>query len=498
MMINTSNRRRIVCGLAVLVCGLAPGGGCREESQETPSATPSAPEPTPNVIIILIDAMRADVLGTYGNPRDITPTLDSIAAESVTFDRVISAAPWTQPSIASLFCSRYPGVHGVLDYVVPLGVIYEKNQPMVTVFADSFDTLAEAFQAGGYLTAGFVANPFIKKGFGFAQGFDHFDSSFAKSTTTGDVVNAAAIAWLKQRDPTAPFFLYLHYMDVHGPYEARPEFLDPLLEKVDRLPNKRRLTEKEIESLDYLWRPPTVYTDRDRHVRLRPYQEYWVARYEAGVRQADHYVGELRTELISLGLWNDAYVIVTSDHGEALREHGFSDHGFSVHHTDLHVPLILRWPGVLPAGRRIAHPVRLIDLMPTLLDQLRLPQLDGMQGRSLTPDLAGRPPSAPVPAFAEGVKMGPEQKAVHLGDWKLMITEPHGDRKATRQLYNLTIDHLEQTELSAQHAAKTESLTGLLARQVQENARLAADVEVKRVPLSPAELERLRSLGYID
>ena len=498
MMIYTSNLQWILWGLAVIVCGLAPGAGCKRESQGTPPGQPSAAGPKPNVIIVLIDAMRADVLGTYDGPRNITPTLDSIADESVVFDRVISAAPWTQPSVASMFCSRYPGVHGVLDYAVPLGIIYEENQPMVTVFAEAFDTLAEAFQAGGYVTAGFVANPFIKKGFGFAQGFDHFDSSFAKSTTTGDVVNAAAIAWLKQRDSTAPFFLYLHYMDAHGPYEARPEFLDPLLEEVDRLPNKSRLTEQEIESLDYLWRPPTVYTDRDRHMRLRPYQEYWVARYEAGVRQADHFVGELRTELINLGLWKDAYVIVTSDHGEALREHGFSDHGFSVHHTDLHVPLILRWPGVLPAGRRIAPTVRLIDLMPTLLDQLPLPRFDGMQGRSLTPDLAGRPPSAPVPAFAEGVKMGPDQKAIHLGDWKLMITPPQGDRKATRQLYNLTLDHLEQTELSAQHAAKTKSLTGLLARQVQENARLAAGFEVQRVPLSPAEVERLRSLGYID
>ena len=107
MMINTSDYRRIVCGLGVIVCGLGLGGGCKEESRGKSPAAPSAPERTPNVIIVLIDAMRADVLGTYGNPRDITPTLDSIAAESVTFDRVISAAPWTQPSIASLFCSRY-------------------------------------------------------------------------------------------------------------------------------------------------------------------------------------------------------------------------------------------------------------------------------------------------------------------------------------------------------------------------------------------------------
>jgi arylsulfatase A-like enzyme len=449
----------------------------------------------------MIDTLRADHLGIHGNPRGSSPAIDSIAAEGVTFERAIAQAPWTQPSIASLFCSLYPGAHQVLDYRQAFNATF-KDAPKVAVFGDQFDTLAESLQGRGYATAGFVANPYILAEYGFAQGFDHFDTTFANNTTPGGVVNQAALTWLTQRDAAKPFFLYLHYMDPHGPYDAGAEYIDPLLDALEKMPTKQELTDTQFEKLGYLKNkknrfPPGV-TDRRRHARLLRYREYWAARYEAGVRQVDHFIAELRTGLQQMGLWDEAYVIVTADHGEALCEHDFWEHGWSAHHTDLHVPLILRWPGQLPTGKRVRHTVRLIDLMPTLLDQLRLPMGSGIQGRSLAPYIAGRPPSAPTVAFAEGVKIGAEQKAVYLGDWKLIITFPRGGRPPLRKLYRIGADPLERQELSAQHRAQANALASLLQDQINENNKLAAGVDVEHLPLSPEQIERLRSLGYLQ
>jgi arylsulfatase len=478
-------------GLGVLLAGLT---GCEPQSPTTPPAEPPPePGPAPNIVFVLIDTLRADVMGCYGYRGGGTPNLDRIAADGVAFDRMIAQAPWTQPSMASLFCSRYPGVHKVLDYAQAFRATFE-GQEKVVVFDESFDTLAESLQARGYATAAFVANPYILAEYGFAQGFDHFDSSFAKNTTPGGVVNDAAVAWLEQRDPQKPFFVFLHYMDPHGPYDAAEEFLTPLLDAVERMPNKRRLSEAEFERLKYLRKLPQVYLQNtERHNRLYPYREYWVARYEAGVRQADRFVGDLRARLQEMGLWDEAYVVVTADHGEALCEHGLWEHGWSVHHTDLQVPLILHWAGVLPAGKRVRHTLRLIDLMPTILDQLRLPQPAGLQGFSLVDHIAGRPPSKPVVAFAEGVKLGAEQKALYAGDWKLMVTPSTG----RRQLYNIADDPLEQNDLAASNGATLGSLIRVLQEQVALNARIAGGFVPGTAELTQEQYDRLKALGYI-
>ena len=481
-------------------CLLVGPVGCEEQDEKAPVAENLPPGPTPNIVFVLIDTLRADMLGTYGNPRLSTPALDAIAAEGVTFERAISAAPWTQPAIASLFCSRYPGAHGVRDYAKAFKSVYDKNLPAVAVFDDSFPTLAESLQDRGYATAGFGANPFITEAFGFAQGFDHFDTSFAKNTTPGGVVNDAALEWLKRRDPERPFFLFLHYMDPHGPYDTAPEFLDPLLAEVEALPDKRQLSREELEALDYLRKMPAPLRSRprsdsewQRHAKLFAFQEYWAARYEAGVRQGDYYIADLRDRLAAMSLWEDTYVIIVADHGEALCEHGFWGHGHSTHHVELHVPLLLRWPGVIPAGKRVRRTVRLIDVMPTVLDQLSLPLPRGIQGTTLSPHIAGRPPSDPTVAFAEAVKLGPEQRVVYVGDWKLILTVPTG----RLQLFNVTEDPLEQTDLASLQPERVAQFMQIIDRQVEINQQLLEGVDVETIPLTPEQIKRLESLGYI-
>ncbi|UCG16865.1 MAG: sulfatase [Phycisphaerales bacterium] len=485
-------QRILVSAVLCLVTGMQ--GGCdRERTARDQASAPAVDGPTPNIILVMIDALRADRLGVQGHPRKLTPTLDSIAAGSVIFERAIAAAPWTQPSIASLFSGCYPGVHQVTDFGFAVDATNRKV-PKIRVFRDSFDTMAEALRARGYSTAGFVANPFVLADYGFAQGFDHFDTTFIGLTTPGSVINDAAIAWLQQRDVERPFFLYLHYMDVHGPYHAPPEFLDPLVDEVDAMPAKRSITDKDIRRLAYLGGAPPGCTDLPRFERLSHYQEYWAARYDAGVAQADHYLGELRSKLQTMKLWETAYVIVTADHGEALFEHGHWDHGLSTHHPELHVPLIVRWPTALPADTRVADTVRLIDLFPTLVEQLRLPKVSRAQGRSLLPLLADQAPAAPLPAFAEAVKKGPEQYALYRGDWKLIL---HADSGSAR-LYNIADDPLEQRDLAANAPAQLKSLTALVQERLGRNRRLAAGEPVEEIPLTPDRLDRLRSLGYVE
>ena len=465
--------------------------GCERRPAGSQEGVLPADAPPPDVIFLLIDALRADRLGVYGHKGGLSPAMDAIAAEGIIFDRAIAQAPWTQPSVASLFCSYYPGVHKAVSYEKAL-----EGRPsdgaQARVFAEAFTTLAEALQAAGYATAAFVANGFVVPELGFDQGFDHFDATLLRKP--GNLVNEATIAWLARRDPSKPVFVYLHFMDVHGPYDAGPKFLDPLLDLVENMPDKRELTPKELTALNYLRRLPRVCNDPARHKRLMRYREYWVARYEAGVREADFHLATLREQLTEMGIWNDAYVILTADHGEALCEHGIWDHGLSVHHDQMHVPLILRWPGVLSAGKRIRPMVRLIDLMPTLLQQLRLPGVEGIQGSSVLPCLAGGLPAEPVRALGEAVKLGPEQKALYRGDWKLVYLEARPPRAL---LYNIAKDPSEQTDCSRQNPAELHALFEALTRQLAENERLAAGVEVVDTPMSEERRRQLEALGYV-
>lgn len=475
-------------GLAALTTLLMLLIGCDRRS-----GAEAASSPRPNIIFVLVDTLRADRLGSYGHPGGLSPMMDELAREGVLFERVIATSSWTLPSVASYFCGYYPTVHKVTSYSEALKTA-RGAAGAVRYFGNEFTTLAEVLQANGYETAGFSANPFITEKYGFAQGFDHFDSSFAANETHGNVVNRAALKWLQQRDKSKPFFLYLHYMDVHDPYKAGPEYVEPLVAAVEAMPNKTPLTEAEMKRhKNYFAKSAVAYRDSPRHTRLFRYADYWRARYDAGVPQVDQYLDEARAKLNELKLWDDAYVILTADHGESLGEHQLWAHGLSAHQDQLHVPLILRWPGQLPAGRRLPQTVRLFDVMPTLLAQLELDRPKGLQATSLQGLIDGQA-TAPLVAFAEAVKKRPAEKALVLGQWKLLAYIDE-DRY---ELYDLNVDPTEQHDLAGQHPQRVAELRRLLEKQIEENEALGAGVTIQEAAMTPEELDRLRLLGYID
>lgn len=464
------------------------GGGCERKPAPPLVGMLAEGAARPNVILIVIDTLRADRLGAYGGRAGLSPNLDAFAAEGVTFDWAIAPSSWTMPSMASIFTGLYPTVHKATRFQKPT----ELKDPNFKLrgLPRALTTLAETFEAGGYQTAGVTANPFMLREYGYGQGFVYYDAEDVGNTADGRGVTASAMKWLSGREANRPFFLYLHYMDTHGPYDAPAEYLEPLLAAVEANPKRTRLEEFEYDSLDYLDTPPPAPIEPLRHARMRMYREYWEARYNAGVRQMDDYFGELIAQLRAAGVWDDAYVILTSDHGEALCEHGWWDHGYSVRTPEVRVPLVLRWPGVLPP-RRIPHVTSLVHLMPTLIHQLRLPGVAGMQGTSIAALLDGSPPARPAEAFVEYIRVGGQQKGLYRGDWKLMYftvgPTPH-------ELFDMRSDPSELQNVAAANPKIAGELHAAVADWIKQNEARAREVEEELVNVINAG--KLGSVGY--
>lgn len=404
------------------------------------------------------------------------------------FENAIAPCPWTLPSIASCFTGLYPTAHNTNESISLPGAT--RTTPIYVVkLPEELTTLAEALNAAGYTTAALSANPYIRARNGFAQGFDHFDDSFARNTTPGSTVNDAALAWLDQRDRSRPFFLYLHYMDVHGPYiTADLRHVEPLVSAVRG--SSRRTTVPGLRQ-DFRDAIPR-YEKLPGHSELFDCVEYWSAIYTAGVLQMDEHLQQLRCALQERTIWDDCYIVLASDHGEALWENGLWYHGDSAHHNQLHVPLILRWPGHLPAGKRVRAGVSLIDLMPTLLDQLGAEPPPDVQGISLVPMLAGKVIDE-RPLLSEAVKERPYQKAITHGRWKLL-----GDLQTGRwELFDHALDPWDQHDLAAQQSERVKSMNRDLCELLRKNREVCVAITPQRSELGEEDLERLRALGYL-
>ncbi len=490
-----------LCAAVLLACtGLL--AGCERKTQPRPAATEhqeskaadrAVPERSarPTILFVLFDTLRADRVGAYGHQPSLTPTMDALAAEGVVFEHAIAPAPWTLPSIASLFTGLYPGVHKTTQYVTVRrdGRVTGR----VSRLPARFDTLAERLRRSGYQTAAFVANPFIIPRNGFKQGFDHYDASFVGNDTPGSRVNRAIFAWLDARRDERPLFLYVHYMDTHAPYVADEGLVEAQLQRLEQRPREslRRLTAQEKQERGTYFRKNMLhYVRNPRHRVWFDYADYWAARYDACVRQSDVNLAALIDTLKKRGLWDDALVVLVADHGEALGEHHRWGHGTHAWQNQLAVPLILRWPGHLPAQTRVAATVRLIDVLPTLAGVLALPG-EPVQGLDLRPWIDGRR-GDPLPALSEAVKKQPGLRTMIHGPWKLF-----GRVQPQRyELYNLADDPLEQHDLAAQLPQKVAELRKLLEQQVAENQRLGRQTQAEHAAASEQEVQRLRALGY--
>ncbi|MFN0137186.1 MAG: sulfatase [Phycisphaerae bacterium] len=514
-----ANLSLLMISLAMLLTGCNPpaGGASAASNPQSPPAAADkskigllpAGSKRPNVLVVVVDTLRFDRTGAYGHKGGYTPTVDALAAEGMVFERAQTVAPWTLPSIGSMFTAHYPSVHRAISYEQVREM--SKGRAMtVPIIADEFTMWAEVMRDAGYSTVAISGNPFVQAPYGFGQGFEAFlGKEYADNTAVGTKVNADVFAWLDAYKGEKPFFMYLHYMDAHGPYDAPRQFMEPMLAKVEVNPNKRALTQREAQKvIPYLRLVlPDVPDAKAVDERLRGYLDYWTGRYDAGVQEFDTYFKSLVDDLKKRGLWDNTFVIFTADHGESFLEHGEWDHGYTLYQPEIQVPLIFRWPGVIPAGTRIKETVRLLDLYPTVIEQLRIKQTATLQGASMLDTMSGNPPKQPVVAFSETTKTsGPRknnpQFAVVVGDWKLVQTVRVAQNAkgqwepvlTNNELFDLSKDPYEQNDLSRTNPKKVEELARIMLEQNTINAKTKPGLVTQK---ATGDASKFGGLGYV-
>ena len=473
----------------------------------SPPASPSAAgRDAPNVVLITLDTLRADRLGCYGNARVQTPSLDALAARGVRFSHAVCQIPETGPSHMSILSGRYPQVHGARA---------NGQRPSPA------DTMATILSGRGYRTAAFVSGYVLKKRMaGLERGFDVYDETFSNfegvpgltlvstiekaglvsyvdlwkiwAERRGDRTNREVFRWLRTKATgNQPFFLWVHYYDVHGPYDPPAPYSRMYYSGNERDPSNHSLD--AMKNLHQHQVKPGV-TDA----------AFYVAQYDAEVTWTDHLVGNLLDELRDRGVADRTIVIAMADHGESLTEHGlWFDHGPDVFEPSIAIPFVVAGPGVA-RGVAIEGQVQSVDVAPTVLDLLGIPLPPGepLDGRSLKETLrvGGRSgPAEALPAFIESNitrerggrrfedPVAAKARAIRWNGLKLVLTPGFGDN-----LFDLSRDPAESRDSSTENPLVRQALRDRLAAWIASAPAAASSATV-----SEGERKLLESLGYL-
>jgi arylsulfatase A-like enzyme len=416
-----------VTGLCLLVALLT--SSCRG-----PGPSSSTPERGLNLVLLVVDTLRADHLGCYGYARSTSPQIDALARESVLFEQAQSHSPWTMPSVASLFTSLEPRVHGLAEWRQPLD--------------GRLLTLAEQLQARGFRTEGYVSHGVLSRFFQFDQGFDVYDSSVMAGrlprniSTAREVTDLALGALARLQAQPRRFFLWVHYFDPHDAYLKHDGF-------------------------DFGPRPVDLY--------------------DSEIAFTDQQIGRLLDQLRRSGLAEKTLLALVADHGEGFGAHRRLYHTSTLFDELLRVPLLLRVPGLRPA--RVRAPVPLIDIAPTLLTLLGEPVPPAFQGRAL-PLVAGRFVPPPERVMVAETRRFADLRSVRVGRHKLIVDRaPQG----LLRLYDLEPDPGEQRNLRREAPELALRLSALLQAQYA-----AGTASAPRRELPSDVEEKLRSLGYVQ
>ncbi len=448
----------------------------------------------PNVLLLTIDTLRADHLGYIDSgPSDLTPSLDALVDGGAAFLAATTPAPTTRTATAALLTGSYRGAHGVHTNSWPLG-------PRAPV-------LAESLGRAGYRTAAFFGNGILAAEYGFGRGFETYES-FADLPGRGvskDAVGVErAIAWLRS-SPPEPWFLWVHLMDPHGPYDSAPKSVRSAVARDDPRAERVLKAARRNTGLGVLPRYQAIPGVR----RASVYR--W--RYRAEVRHSDAQAGKLLAALDELVLTGSTLTFLTSDHGEGLGDHEyFFQHGGLADEGSIAVPLAIRLPGRVRAGARLDSPVSLVDVAPTLLGGLGLQIPPEMEGRDLSGALAiGRPSRlVEAPVFSAATLLS-GIASVRSGRWKLVHTpgplaagvrendpwESDYEPAESFRLYDVRDDPGETRDLAGEHPDRVARMRAVL--EAWEHAQ-ALDAIQRLEPEAPDERLRdmLRSLGYVD
>ena len=444
--------------------------------------------PPKYVILVSLDTLRADRLSVYGYNRVTDPTLSALADESVVFENAGAQAAQTLLSHKSLFTAKYPLTLINEKTGADLATLLEIPDKEINGFVNDAlirtegPSLVASLREAGYATAGFADGGWMHEAFGFAEGFAHYEQEGGGLASSLDRVER----WISDREDS-PFFLFLHTYDIHAPYWTRAPYNN-----------------------EYCF-------DHQPHLDLRPMVGRWMFakrtlsaadvkgirdHYDAGIRSADAWLGSFFERLRVLGVYDESLIVVTSDHGESLAEHDLVGHG-ALELQTLRVPLIIKFPraaGIAP--RRVARPVELVDVMPTLLEACGVEVPQGVDGRTLLTAARGlgsrnaRSYAVAQISYKKLPKLitRPGERAVwEPGRW-FVVHDAHTD---TFRAYDLRTDPSAARDVASQRVPGVEPLLEHLASL---DARLtAADLTAPRaVEIDDATSRRLAALGYLE
>lgn len=448
-----ARRLRLAAGVglfALAACGCGPGG-------------------PPNVLVIVLDTLRADHVHGYGYTRETTPNLDRLIAEGVRFDAAIATSSWSGPSHTSILTGLYPDQHGVARW----GNAVRHVEP----------PLAELLAAGGFRTGWFSAHKGL---YGATAGVTRgFQIEFQRGRKDDERVLAEASRWIREGE--GPWYAHVILMGLHAPYDRYPAEYDRLF--TDLPPGGEREFSLSVGDGCAGGIPGDFAVGGERRVGD------YVNRYDRALRHLDEKLGVFLAGLEAEGALDDTLVVVTSDHGEGLGEHGAFGHGCALWDHLVRVPLVMRLPGRVPAGQVWREPVQLVDVAPTALGFAGIAQPAGLRGVDLSPHLARgtRPPRRLAVA------------SVYDGhEWALMVrSERHkliyDEGVGRAALYDLAQDPGEERDLLAQPEAGVprEALEELRARMAELSHAYAGLQVDETAPLSAEAEEALRALGYL-
>ncbi len=492
---NPDVARATIAGIiAVPLLALAVNGLALRQADESGAIKQADAGDAPSIILISVDALRADEIGCLGGPAR-TPNIDAIAEEAFVFERAFSVAPGTRPSFAAFFSGRYPSAMGVARNHAGKSQYEWRTEPQ---------TLTEVARQAGYATSAVVTNPNLTRAANADQGFDYFHHCSMPPPALGapmvhDVANLFGLSLLESRSTGAynelddeleranvvtpraidvirrlhdgPNLFWVHYMEPHAPY-------DP-----PTLPESERVV-------------PDVQAGLAGYEGASaPERQRWITAYTAETEFNDRWIGRLVERLKQQGLWDSAIVVFWSDHGEEFWDHGGCFHSTTLYNELLHVPLMIHLPGQVE-GRRVAERVSLIDVMPTVLDLAELPTPEGLTGRSLAGFLENGDALPPFEVFMEGVGIGGTRKALLTENYKLIYDPFH----ESFELYDLREDPHERHNLSgrveSEEIARMEQKLGdwtELSLSAMDSFLGGGAQEI-----SPKVRQRLRDMGYIQ
>jgi arylsulfatase A-like enzyme len=475
----------IVAGLALLALNLL---GCGK-SPSTENVSGGAPprEAPEHVVLVCLDTLRAGRLGCYGHYRETSPNLDAFAAENILFSMAQAQCSQTLISHKSFFAGKHPLrlireiTYADWDLLTELGGSAEF---LMRVFREApSDVFLDELKEAGYFTAAFTDNVWVSADFGFDAGFDLFNESrehFAE-------ILPKAFRWLDENHDRR-FFLFLHTYDTHCPYPCRE-------------PYNSMFNDPEASDIDLEGRCGKSTGDQPGLMEMDLTESDLAAiadRYDGGIASVDAYMKDLFDKLRALNIYDEALIIVISDHGESLGEHGQIGHG-GLYIDQLMVPFIVKLPaswGIDPAA--VPHPVALLDVMPTILDICRLPVREDCDGRSLLPLITGGGAYRRHLVAQTTFREGPEgttsavKRAIQdPGRWLLI----HDGQTDARELFDLLEDPAGLENVADQHPEVVEELLALLESYDAGEAS-GVFVEPPSEPISEERKRALESLGY--